>query len=202
MFRTAQELDDFPKFLLGLINSRNIFEGDLELILCMDMSFVLSDVHEVHSCGAHLAGKIAPQQKYEAERKDPVQEEVPQDVAFDGYAILHTMFCEGACKISVMNQRAYSIQFPAFLDRLEILFSSSGLTLRERRKRLASVQAVPCLFNGLLCGGCLGDDHIDSGLAEGVSGALVSDIIRGNQRIDVLRDEPVGDFDAPTLWFL
>ena len=73
--RILEKIDHFAQFVLGLIDPRNVSEGDLGIRFCVNLGLALADGHETtHALAGHWTNHKHPdQQKAKGRQKPPQQ---------------------------------------------------------------------------------------------------------------------------------
>src|SRR5690606_36257505 len=84
LFRVAQEVHDLDELVLGLVDARNVVEGDPSFLLIVAAGAAAADAHEPSAESATLLGGAAVDPDIEAnqqQRRPEAEEEGPERVA-------------------------------------------------------------------------------------------------------------------------
>src|SRR5439155_4887444 len=107
--RILQEIDDLDQLVLGLVDAGNIGEGDLGLLLDIDLGAALADRHQpAEPALSHPPDREHPDADKEDRRQDP-GEQFGNPMALDYPAIGHPVLVQTLGDLALMNPRLVDV---------------------------------------------------------------------------------------------
>ena len=92
LLRVLQELDDLAQLLHGLVDAGDVLEGDLDVVLGVDLGLAAGEGHDA-ALAAHPPHQERPQRHQQQDRHDPA-EELRQPAAHHLAAVAHLLRLE------------------------------------------------------------------------------------------------------------
>ena len=103
--RVLQEIDDLDQLVLGLVDAGDIGEGDLGLLLDIDLGAALADRHQpAEPALPHPPDREHPDADKEDRRQDP-GEQIGDPMALDHPAVGHAVLVQALGELGRLHPR-------------------------------------------------------------------------------------------------